>query len=71
MGELRRDRRVDGEASDGSRRDAAQDLVEAFEVHGFLEYVLHHLVDQRVVGNLDVADDGLEAGRRLGKDAGQ
>ena len=43
---------------------------EAFEVHGFLQDILHHLVDEGMVGNLDVADDGLEAGSGLGKDGG-
>ena len=51
--------------------DAAQHFVQAFEVHCFLQDVLHHFVDQRMVGNLDVADDGLEAGGGLRKDAGQ
>ena len=71
VGELRRHRRVDSEAADRARRDAAQDLVEAVEVHGLLQDVLHHLVDQRVIGDLDVADDGLEAGGGLGEDAGE
>ncbi len=35
-----------------------------------MEHVLHDLVDERVVGDLDVSDDGLEARRRLGEDRG-
>ena len=50
--------------------DAAEDFDEAFEVHGFLEDVFHDFVDEGVVGDLDVADDGLEAGGGLREDAG-
>ncbi len=35
------------------------------------EDVLHDLADERVVGDLDVADDGLEAGCGLGEDVGE
>ncbi len=69
--ELRGDRRVDGEAADTAVLDAAEDFDEAIEVHGLAENVLHDFVDERVVGNLDVAFDGLEAGSRLGEDAGE
>jgi len=31
---------------------------------------LHDLANERVVGDLDVADDGFKAGRGLGKDGG-
>ena len=71
VGELRGDGRVDGEAADGAVFDAAQDFDEAFEVHRFLKDVLHDFVDERVVGDLDVADDGLEAGGGLREDAGE
>ena len=71
VGELGGDGRVDGEAADGAGFDAAEDFDEAFEVHRFLEDVLHDFVDERVVGDLDVADDGLEAGGGLGEDAGE
>jgi len=50
--------------------NAAEQFNEAIEVHCFLEDVLHDFVDERVVGNLDVADDGLEAGCGLGEDGG-
>jgi hypothetical protein len=51
--------------------NSAQDFVEAFEVHRLLEDVAHDLVDEGMVGNLDVADDGLEARCGLGEDAGE
>ena len=70
MGELRWGGRVDGEAADGAGLDAAEDFDEAFEVHRFLQDVLHDFVDEGVVGDLDVADDGLEAGGGLREDAG-
>ena len=47
-----------------------EDFDEAFEVHRFLEGVLHDFGDEGVVGDLDVADDGLEAGGGLREDAG-
>ena len=61
---------VDGEAADGAVFYAAEEFDEAFEVHGLLEDVLHDFVDEGVVGDLDVADDGLEAGCGLGEDGG-
>lgn len=61
---------VDCEAADGASSDSPQELDEAFEVHGFLEDVLHDFIDEGVIGNLDVANDGLEAGRGLGEDGG-
>ena len=70
VGELGWDRGVDGEAADGSLLDTAQDLDEAFEVHGLLQDILHDLVDERVIGYLNVADDSLEAGCGLGEDGG-
>ena len=70
MREHRRGGGVDGEAADGALRDAAEDLDETFDVHGLGEDVLHDLADEGVVGDLDVADDGLEAGGGLGEDVG-
>ncbi len=71
VGEDRGDGGVDGEAADGAALDAAQDLDEAVEVHRFVQDVLHDLVDEGVLGDLDVADDGLEAGGGLREDAGE
>ncbi len=71
MRELRGDGGVDGEAANGAALDAAEDLVEAVDVHGFGEGVAHDLADERVVGNLNIADDGLEAGGGLGEDVGE
>src|SRR6202041_2222759 len=49
---------------------AAEELDEAFEVHRFLKDVLHDFVDEGVVRDLDVADDGFEAGCGLREDGG-
>ena len=65
------DGRVDGEAADGAGCYSAQDFEEAFEVHGFGEGVLHDFADERMVGDLDVADHGLGAGGGVGEDAGE
>jgi len=43
---------------------------EALEVHGFVEDVLHDLVDEGMVGDLDVSDDGFEAGGGVREDGG-
>ena len=66
--ELRRYRRIDGEAADSSLLDAAQDFGEPFDIERFGEYVFHHLAHQRMVGNLDVAFDIFLAGGDVGKD---
>ena len=48
--------------------DAAEHGVEPVEVHRLLEAVAHRLRDQRMIGNLAIAGDVLEAGRGIGKD---
>ena len=70
MGEDGRGWSVDGETADGAVFYAAEEFDEAFEVHRFLKDVLHDFVDEGMVGDLDVADDGLEAGGGLGEDGG-
>ena len=70
MGEDRGCWRVDGEAADGAVFYAAEEIDEAVEVHCFLQGVLHDFVDEGVVRDLDVADDGLEAGSGLREDGG-
>ena len=71
MRELRRHRSVDGEAANAAVFDGAQDVAQAIDIEGFGEHILHHLVHQRVIGNLDVAFNVLEAGGHVGKDRGQ
>jgi len=61
---------VDGEAADSAFLYAAEKFDKAIEVHCFLKDILHDFIDEGVVGDLDVADDGLEAGRGLGEDGG-
>ncbi len=71
VSELGWDRGVDCEAADGARLDLLEDLDEALEVHGLLQNIFHHFVDERVIRDLDVADDGFEAGGSLGEDTGE
>src|ERR1700751_943688 len=61
---------VDCQTADGAVFYTAEEIDEAFEVHGFLKDVLHDFVDEGMVGDLDVADDGLEAGCGRGEDGG-
>ena len=61
---------IDCEAADGSALDSSENFDEAFEVHRFLQDVFHDFVDEWMVGDLDVADDGLKAGGGLWEDAG-
>ena len=61
---------VDGQAANGSLLDAAEDFDETFEVHGFAEDVFHDFADEWVVGDLNVANDSLEAGGGLREDVG-
>ncbi len=52
---------IHGEATDGAVLDSSENLGQAFEVHSLTQNILHHLIDQQVIGNLDVALDILEA----------
>ncbi len=70
MGELRGKGGVYCEAADGAVLYPLEDIDEAFEVHRLLKDVLHDLVDEGMVGNLNVADDGLETCGSLGEDGG-
>ena len=48
--------------------DAAQDRVQAVEVHGFLQAVADRLVDERMIRDLPIAGDVLEARGGVGED---
>ena len=47
--------------------NAPQHLAQAVEVHGLLQAVAYRLVDQRVIGNLPIARNVLEARCRVGE----
>ncbi len=51
--------------------DAGQQRFESFDVHGFGEYIFHHLVHQRMVRNLNVALDIFLASGNIGEHRGQ
>ena len=51
--------------------DAIQQLLEPFEVHGLVQAVGDGLVDQRMIGNADLARQIFGAGGLIGKDRGQ
>src|ERR1700678_2200974 len=63
-------RSVDGQTTYAAVLDVAQNVSQSFKIHRFLQHILHHLVDQRMVGNLNVADDGFKARCSLRKYAG-
>src|SRR5208282_2098009 len=69
--ELRRHRRIHRQTTYSPLLDAAQDLAEAVDIQRLGEHVFHDLVHQRVVGNLDVPFDVLEARRDIGKNGSQ
>ena len=68
---LRRHRRVHRQATNPSLLDSAQHLGETFNIERLGEHVFHYLGDQRMVGNLDIAFNVLEARRYIRKNRGQ
>ncbi len=69
--ELRRYRSVHRQATNPSLLDSAQHFAEALDIQRFGEHVFHHFVHQRMVGNLDVPFDVLEAGCYVGENRSQ
>ena len=41
---------VHGKAADTAVRDPAQHMLQAVQVHGFVEDVFHHLADEGMIG---------------------
>ena len=70
MGKLRGSWGINRQATDGAFFYSAKKINEPFEIHRFLEDVLHDLVDEWVIGNLDVTDNRFEAGSSLREDRG-
>src|ERR1700735_5688641 len=56
---------IDGEAANCTVFDTFQKFDKALEIHRFLQNVLHHFVHERVIRDLDIANNSLEAGRSL------
>ncbi len=56
---------------DLARLQAAQDAQQAVQVHRLAQAVVQGLADQRVVGNLALADDVLQAGDLVGEHGGE
>ena len=71
VAEGRRLRRVDGAGLDGARLDAREHRAQPVEVHRLVQAVAHRLVDERVVGNADVAGEVLLAGDLVGEHRGE
>ncbi len=69
--ELRRHGRVHGYRLDLAIADLAQHGGQPVDIHRLGEHVFHHLVHQRMVRNLNIALDVLEASRHVGEDRGQ
>ena len=70
VGERRRLRRVASDETQLPAVDAFEHARQPGEVHRLLQAVAHRLADERVIRNLPVARDVLEAGRRVGEDRG-
>ena len=71
MRKRRRRRRVHRYAPDAPLVHRSQYRLQAFEIHRFLQHIVHHFLHQRMVRNLNIALDVLEARRSLRKNAGQ
>ena len=71
MRELRRHRSIHCNAANASVRHAAQEILKSIEVHGFVQNILHHFIDKRMVRNLDVAGNIFLAGSDIGENGGQ
>ena len=65
--EERRLRRVARDEPQLAAVDPAEHGAKPFEVHRLLEAVAHGLRDQRMIGDLPIAGDVLQAGGRVGK----
>ena len=50
--ELRGHRRVDRETADRAAVDSLDNCAQTVDVHRLGEHILHHLLDERVIGNL-------------------
>ena len=70
-GERRRLDEVAREDVDGAAFQAAQDAEQTFDIHRLVQAVVEGLRDQRVVGNLALADDVFQAGHLIRKHAGE
>ena len=62
MGELRGHRCIDGDTTNTTFVHVAKNTLQTIDVHRLGEHVFHHLIDQRMVGNLNVAHDVFLAG---------
>ena len=71
MRELRRHRRIHGQAADFALLQVHQQISQAIHIHGFGEHVFHHFIHQRMIGNLNVTDDIFLASSDVGKHRGQ
>ena len=66
--ELRRHRRVDRQRANRATANPVEHPPQPVNIHGLGEHVLHHFLDQRMVGNLDIADDVFLARSHVGED---
>ena len=71
VGERRWLDRIPGLASDTAVEDATQYLQESVDVHRFDQAVIDRLSDQRVIGDLAVSRDILQAGQTFREDTRQ
>jgi hypothetical protein len=67
----RRNRAVDCKTVNRSRPDSRQQCNQSLQVHRFRQHILHHFLDQGVIGNLDIAFNVFLARGDLGENAGQ
>ena len=68
MRKLRWDRRIHSNAAYASIFHATQEFLDALDIHGLGEDILHYFFDQRVIRNLNVAFYIFLAGRDIGED---
>src|SRR5438067_13651980 len=62
MGELRGHLSIYGDTTNSTCDHDAKNTLQTIDVHRLGEHVFHHLIDQRMVGNLNVAHDVFLAG---------
>ena len=69
--ERRRLRQVARDASDLALLDSAQHSFQSVDVHRLCQAIINRLLHQRVIWNLPVADDVLEARQLIGKNCSE
>ena len=71
MRELRGHRRIDRNTTNATFVHVAKNALQTVDIHRLREHILHHLVYQRMIGNLNITHDVFLAGGYVWENRGQ